>query len=71
MTAINVKTPAQLAEMRQAGRLVAEVLELLSGIAEPGITTEQLDRAAEDHIVARGGRASFKGYRGFPASTSM
>ena len=68
MTQIDVKTPAQLAEMRQAGRLVAEVLELMAGIAEPGVTTEQLDRAAEDHIVSRGATASFKGYRGFPAT---
>jgi len=68
MTPIEVKTPAQLADMRRAGRVVAEVLELVTGIAEPGVTTEQLDRAADDHIVSRGARASFKGYRGFPAS---
>jgi len=68
MTPIELKSPAQLAEMRQAGRLVAEVLELVSGIAEPGVTTEQLDVAAADHLAARGARASFKGYRGFPAS---
>ena len=68
MTPIEAKTPAQLAEMRQAGRVVAEVLELLSGIAEPGMTTEQLDRAAEDHIVSSGARPSFKGYHGFPAA---
>jgi len=62
------KTPMELAKMRQAGRLVAEALQLLSDIAEPGITTEQLDRAAADYILQNGGTPAFKGYRGFPAN---
>jgi len=68
MDSIELKTPAELAKMRQAGRVVAEVLRLMEDIAEPGVTTEQLDRAAGDHIEAQGARAAFKGYRGFPAS---
>ena len=53
--------------MRQAGRIVAEVLELMRDRARPGVTTAELDRAAADLIERRGGRSSFKGYRGFPA----
>ncbi len=68
MGPIELKSPPELAKMRQAGRFVAEVLQLLEGIAEPGITTAQLDRAAEDYIEQKGAQASFKGYRGFPAS---
>jgi methionyl aminopeptidase len=54
--------------MRRAGRLVAEALRLIEDIAEPGITTEHLDQAAAQYIEGCGGRAAFKGYRGFPAS---
>ena len=68
MAQIELKSPAQLADMRHGGRLVAGVLALVAGIAEPGVTTEQLDRAAEDYIAGQGARASFKGYNGFPAS---
>jgi len=63
-----VKTPAELAKMREAGRIVGEVLRLLSDIAEPGMTTGQLDRAAEEYIREQGGTAAFNGYRGFPAN---
>lgn len=54
--------------MRQAGRLVAGVLRLMEELAEPGVTTEELDQAAEEYITERGAAPSFKGYRGFPAS---
>lgn len=54
--------------MRQAGRIVAEVLELMRERAQPGVTTGELDRAAAELIVRRGGRPTFKGYRGFPAN---
>ncbi|MGD8240957.1 MAG: type I methionyl aminopeptidase [Armatimonadota bacterium] len=68
MGEIQLKTPAEMARMREAGRLVAEVLRLVSDIAEPGLSTEQLDRAAVEHIESKGGVAAFKGYRGFPAN---
>jgi len=68
MGAIARKTPVELVKMRQAGRLVAGALQLASDIAEPGITTEQLDRAAGDYILKQGGTPAFKGYRGFPAN---
>jgi len=65
---IRLKTPAELAKMRQAGRITAEVLRLVAEMAEPGVTTEQLDRAAEQHIRDSGAAPAFKGYRGFPAT---
>ncbi len=68
MGGIERKTPVELAKMRQAGRLVAGALKLLSDIAEPGLTTEQLDRAAGDYILKRDGMPAFKGYRGFPCN---
>lgn len=62
------KTAAEIAIMRQAGRIVAETLELLKERIRPGITTMELDQIAEAYIRSRGARPSFKGYEGFPAS---
>jgi methionyl aminopeptidase len=58
------KSPAEIEKMRRAGRLVAEVLALVESELRPGITTAELDRAAEEHIRASGGIPSFKGYLG-------
>lgn len=52
--------------MRKSGRIVAEALDKLTSLAEPGITTLELDRYAEEYILKRGGKAAFKGYRGYP-----
>lgn len=54
--------------MRDANQIVAETLHLLEKITEPGITTLELDRVAEDLCRKRKGIPAFKGYRGFPAS---
>jgi len=68
------KSRAEIARMRQAGRIVAEVLALVEDALKPGVTTGQLDRLAEDHIRKAGATPSFKGYPGinprrpFPAS---
>jgi methionyl aminopeptidase len=48
---ISIKTSADVAAMRIAGRLASEVLDLLTPHVKPGVTTEQLDRIAHDHIV--------------------
>lgn len=63
-----IKSERELALMRQAGRIVAEVLNLMSEMVRPGVTTAELDQAAEALIRQRGAIPSFKGYRGFPAS---
>jgi methionyl aminopeptidase len=66
------KSRAEIARMRQAGRIVAEVLALVELELKPGVTTAHLDRIAERHIRAAGATPSFKGYGGprnpFPAS---
>ncbi len=48
--------------------IVAEVLQELRQIIEPGITTKDLDRIAQEGIEKRGGVPAFKGYRGYPAT---
>jgi methionyl aminopeptidase len=62
------KSKRELEKMANAGRVVVEVLERLGEIVEPGVTTADLDRAAEKLIRSRGGKPTFKGYRGFPGS---
>ncbi len=68
MTKIYPKNAAQLRKMREAGRIVAEVLEIVKNESVPGVKTIKLDRIAEAAIKERGGKPAFKGYRGFPAS---
>jgi methionyl aminopeptidase len=62
------KSNGEIGKMRQAGLLVAETLRELRRMVEPGITTGELDKFAEDKIRAAGAYPTFKGYRGFPAS---
>ncbi len=61
------KSAEQIAAMRLAGRVVAEMLEAASCAAVPGATTSDLDRAAREVLDMRGARSSFLGYHGFPA----
>jgi methionyl aminopeptidase len=61
------KTPAQIAHMRRAGRVVAEMHEACTRAAVPGATTADLDRAAREVLDRRGARSNFLGYHGFPA----
>ncbi len=68
---IIIKTKKELEIMRQAGLVVAEILERLAGLVKPGITTATLDHFAENYLAERGIKASFKGYNGFPASVCV
>ena len=68
MAKIKPKTPSELARMRQAGKILAEALELTKQEAHPSVMTETLDRLAEELIRSRGGVPAFKGYRGYPAT---
>lgn len=54
--------------MRDAGRIVAEILHLLAERVRPGVTTAELDRLAESECQRRKARPAFKGYGGFPCS---
>jgi methionyl aminopeptidase len=64
--AIVCKSPAELEKMRRAGRVVREVLDLLQEMVEPGITTMDLERAAEKRIRELGAKPAFKGYYDYP-----
>jgi methionyl aminopeptidase len=61
------KSPAQIALMRRAGRIVAEMHEVCTRAAKPGATTADLDAAARDVLERRHARSNFLGYHGFPA----
>ena len=68
---IELKSPEQIALMREAGRLVAETFEVLRPHVVPGVTTLELDRMAEEYIRKRGATPLYKGYvpaggRGIP-----
>ncbi len=62
------KSREEIAKMREAGRVVAGVLEMLEEHIKPGTRTETLNELADGYIRKRGGTPSFLGYRGFPAS---
>jgi len=64
---IQVKTPDQLARMREAGLVVARTLKVLTDAVAPGITTADLDAIAEREIRGAGAVPSFLGYHGYPA----
>ncbi len=57
--------------MARAGELVAETIALVGEHIQPGITTGELDRIADEYIREHGGIATSKGYRGFPAATCI
>ena len=65
---IVLKSKHEIEIMRQAGRIAAEVLELMKTVIRPGISTKELDSRAEEYILSKGGKPSFKGYNGFPAA---
>ena len=63
---ITLKTAEEIQTMEKASRVVAETLQLLIQEVKPGMTTEDLDRLAEESICSRGGIPAFKGYLDFP-----
>ena len=63
-----IKKEEEIKKMGKAGEILAEVLDILEANAKPGISTAELDSLAEELILSRGGRPSFKGFNGFPAS---
>jgi methionyl aminopeptidase len=65
--AITLKSPEQLAKMRQAGRVVAEMLQACADAARPGVTTDDLDKLARAVLAKRKAKSNFLGYHGYPA----
>jgi methionyl aminopeptidase len=62
------RSAAELEQMREAGRLVGEVLAELMAHVAPGVTTADLDALAEKRIMRAGAVPAFKGYHGYPAT---
>jgi len=66
--AIIKKTPEEIEKIAASGQVLARCHRLLKSKARPGVTTDELDQAAERFIRSQGGQPAFKGYRGFPGS---
>jgi methionyl aminopeptidase len=65
--AITLKSVEQVAIMRRAGRVVAEMLDACQAAARPGVTTAQLDKVAREVLAKRKAKSNFLGYHGYPA----
>jgi methionyl aminopeptidase len=61
------RTPDEIAKMRKAGRVVAEMHERTFEAVRPGVTTAELDQVARQVLEQRGATSNFLGYHGFPA----
>ena len=62
------KTPEEVDLMAASGEILVRCLKMLASKARAGVTTEELDAAAERFIRSQGAEPAFKGYRGFPGS---
>ena len=62
------KSPEEIERMAAAGAVLVKTMNLLAGKVRPGVTTADLDQAAEKFIRSQGCEPAFKGYRGFPGS---
>jgi methionyl aminopeptidase len=62
------KSPEEIDRMAVSGSILVRTMNLLAGKIRPGVTTADLDKAAERFIRSQGAEPAFKGYRGFPGS---
>lgn len=63
---ITIRSREELLKLEEASRIVLETLDLVEKAVGPGVTTDELDRIAEDEIRRQGARPAFIGYRGYP-----
>ena len=68
---ITIKNEHELRSMRRACRITAEARALAGSLVKPGVSTQEIDKAVHDYIVAQGAKPSFLNYHGFPASTCI
>ncbi len=68
---ITIHSPEEFAGMRKAGRLAAEVLDMVADFVEPGVTTDYLDQLCHDYMVANGAVPATLGYKGYPKSSCI
>ena len=64
---VEIKSKDELSLMRDAGRIVSDILDELQKAVAPGVSTWELDQLAEGLIYRKGAKPAFKGYLGFPA----
>lgn len=68
---ISLKTGRELRIMKEACRISAGALAAAGKAVEPGVTTAELDRIAEEYILSQGGEPNFKNYEGYPATACI
>ena len=68
---IAIKNERELVFMRQACKITAAARALAGEMVRPGVSTQQIDKAVHDYIVAQGAKPSFLGYHGYPASVCI
>ncbi|TXT43104.1 MAG: methionyl aminopeptidase [Spirochaetes bacterium] len=68
---IKIKNPQQIEGIRESCALLSELLAFLKPLVEPGVSLVEMDQAAEDFILRRGGRPAFLGYEGFPGTLCL
>ena len=66
-----LKTGRELSIMKEACRISAGALKLIGSAVEPGVTTAELDRLAEQYILSQGAKPNFKNYNGYPATACI
>ena len=65
---IYIKSTSEITKLRRAGKIVYHTFETLKPYIKAGVTTEELDKIAEDYILSQNAFPSFKNYNGFPKS---
>ncbi len=68
---IVLKTGRELSIMREACRISAGALQSAGKAVEPGVSTAELDKLAEEYILSQGGKPNFKNYHGYPATACI
>ncbi|HEU0003048.1 MAG TPA: type I methionyl aminopeptidase [Ktedonobacteraceae bacterium] len=69
--AVMLKSKQEIAQLREAGRIVAQTYDVLRPYVKPGVTTAELDKIAEDFIRGKGAKPIYKGYGARPARGNM